>query len=369
MSVATHIFVAGLAAEPDLLAAILGPFEASPACAEGFVLVKADGWPWSIVQVQPGQTDGLILEIDADAASRLDFGLRGLGLQPRPVQNLSALTYVGVGQGPGAAITPQVLSVVIAAMADILALQGQHRPEAIAARLFPVLVRASSRLRAGVAAPAVLRHAATAHDVTVHALRQPYAHFFAIEEYDVSWRRFDGTTSQTVTRAAFLSGDAVTVLPYDPVRDRVLVVEQFRAGPLARGDAQLWQIETIAGRVDPFETPETAARREAEEEAGLILSDLIFVARYYASVGAVSEYLYSYIALTDLPDDSAGVFGVEGEAEDIRGHLISFDALMAMITSAEIENAPLILTALWLQRERTRLRLDGQIAHPAGSGG
>ena len=67
-------------------------------------------------------------------------------------------------------------------------------------------------------------------------------------------------------------------------------------------------------------------------------------------------FLTIALALTALPDGSAGVFGVVGEAEDIRGHLISFDRLMAMVASGEVQNAPLILTALWLQRERGRLR-------------
>ena len=84
--------------------------------------------------------------------------------------------------------------------------------------------------------------------------------------------------------------------------------------------------------------------------------DLRFVAGYYPSTGAVNEYLYSYVAVTELPDDSAGVFGVESEAEDIRGHLISFDRLMELLASGEIMNAPLVITALWLQRERARLR-------------
>jgi nudix-type nucleoside diphosphatase (YffH/AdpP family) len=153
-----------------------------------------------------------------------------------------------------------------------------------------------------------------------------------------------------------VSGDAVTVLPYDPKRDLVLVVEQIRAGPFARGDRQSWQIEAIAGRVDPFETPEQAARREAVEEAGLTLTEVIPVAQYYPSPGAKTEFLYSYVALTHLPDGCAGVFGLAEEAEDIRGHLISFDRLMALVASGEIANAPLILTALWLQRERARLR-------------
>ena len=239
--------------------------------------------------------------------------------------------------------------------ADIIALYGRVPASAVAARLGSMAVRASSRARAE-AGPVTLRHAAGVGDVVVAELRLPYAHFFAVEEWDVSWRRFDGTMSAAVTRAAFVTGDAVTVLPYDPVRDLVLVIEQFRAGPLARGDGQAWQLEAIAGRVDPGETPEAAARREAVEEAGLVLDRLIEVARYYSSTGAVSEFLYSYVALTGLPDGVAGVFGVEHEAEDIRGHLISFDRLMALVGSGEIQNAPLILTAFWLQRERERLR-------------
>jgi len=217
-------------------------------------------------------------------------------------------------------------------------------------------VLAASADRAQQSAPTSLRHRAGPGDVAVRAVRQPYAKFFALAEYDLGWRRFDGGMAPPVERAAFLSGDAVTVLPYDPARDRVLVIEQFRAGPLARGDAQAWQIEAIAGRIDPGETPEEAARREAVEEAGLRLEALEPVARYYPSPGAVSEYIYSYVALTDLPDGSAGVFGVAGEAEDIRGHLVGFDRLMELVATGEIENAPLILTALWLQRERGRLR-------------
>jgi len=159
-----------------------------------------------------------------------------------------------------------------------------------------------------------------------------------------------------VLRAAFVSGDAVTVLPYDPKRDRVLVIEQFRVGPFARGDGQPWLLEAITGRIDPGETPEEAGRREAMEEAGLVLQALLPVAQYYSSPGAKSEFLHSFVALCDLPDDAAGVFGVRGEAEDIRGHLIGLDALMALVASGEVNVGPLVLTALWLQHESPRLR-------------
>jgi len=244
----------------------------------------------------------------------------------------------------------------LALLDEMLRWEAETSWPALSSRRGALAVVASGALRAVASAPTTLRKSAVPKDVTVAALRHPYAQFFALEERDTGWRRFDGHMGRAVTRAVFVSGDAVTVLPYDPVRGRVLLIEQYRAGPQARGDGQPWSLEAIAGRIDPGETPEAAARREAVEEAGLTLQDLRFVARYYPSPGAVSEYLYSYVALTDLPDGTAGVFGLDYEAEDIRGHLISLDHLMDLVKSGEIENAPLILTALWLERERHLLR-------------
>lgn len=248
-------------------------------------------------------------------------------------------------------------ALAVAMAPDIMALHGAREAGEVAGRRHAMQVRASSRLRAAAdAAPADLRRAAAPEDVTVAVFAQPYARFFAVEEYDLSFRRFDGSSSATVNRAVFISGDAVTVLPYDAARDRVLVIEQFRAGPHARGDHNPWSLEAIAGRIDPGETAEAAGRREALEEAGLRLGVLLPVANYYPSPGGKSEYLYSYLALTDLPDEVGGLGGVEDEAEDIRGHVILFERLMDLIATGEISNAPLILTALWLQRERARLR-------------
>ncbi len=246
--------------------------------------------------------------------------------------------------------------VVTATAVDFMALYGRADPAEVRKRYGAMLVRGASTVRAAGAGPVMLRHAMQAGDVVVEGRATPYAHFFAVEEYDLRYRRFDGAFSPVVNRAVFISGDAVTVLPYDPVRDRVLLIEQFRVGPYARGDAQPWLLEAIAGRIDPGETPEDAARREAVEEAGLVLTDLRFVAGYYPTPGAKAEYLYSYVAITDLPDGVEGVFGVEGEAEDIRGHLVTFDDLMALVASGEVNNAPLLVTVLWLQRERAGLR-------------
>jgi ADP-ribose pyrophosphatase len=224
----------------------------------------------------------------------------------------------------------------------------------VRARLGSLRVVAASRARALVGTARGMR--VGSGEVEAVEPHPSHAGFFGLDVQRLRYRRFDGALSPWVSREIFVAGDAVTVLPYDPVRDRVLLIEQMRMGPFGRGDPLPWQLEAIAGRIDPGETPEEAARREAVEEAALELGQLEKVAEYYPTPGAVTEYLYSYVAICDLPDGAAGVFGAEAEAEDIRGHLLSFDALTKALAAGEITNAPLILTALWLQRERARLR-------------
>jgi nudix-type nucleoside diphosphatase (YffH/AdpP family) len=235
---------------------------------------------------------------------------------------------------------------------DIAALEGQVSVAQVQARLNVMAVRACARVRA-----AQESGAQTPMQVTLHAQRQAYAAFFAVEEYDLTHSRFDGTQSDVLRRAVFVSGDAVTVLPYDPIRRRVLLVQQFRTGPMARGDQNPWQYEAIAGRIDAGETPEAAARREASEEAGLTLGALHFVAGYYPSPGILSEYLYSYVAICDLPDSANGTFGLAGEGEDIKAHVMDVGSFFAGITAGGQQggNAPLILTALWLLQNQHRL--------------
>jgi ADP-ribose pyrophosphatase len=132
-------------------------------------------------------------------------------------------------------------------------------------------------------------------DVEVAERRHPYDGFFSVEEIRARFRRFDGEDQREVLRAVFRVTDASTVLPYDPVRDRILLVEQVRFGPLAQGDPAPWLLEPVAGFIDAGESPEATARREAAEEAGLALGDLHFVARYYPSPGGVSQVLFSYV--------------------------------------------------------------------------
>ena len=222
-----------------------------------------------------------------------------------------------------------------------------------------IKTRAMMRARAKATVPVTgrLRQARSADDVDSVAIRRPYTNFFAIEEHHLRHRRFDGTMSSEITRAALTSGDAVTVVPFDPRTARVLLIEQFRAPMYARGDACPWSIEAVAGRIDQEPDPEVCARREAMEEAGLELGRIEQIASYYSSPGIIAEHITSFVGEARL-DAAGGIYGAANENENIRAFTCTLNEAMDAVASGEIDNAPAILSLLWLSRNHERLTAD-----------
>ncbi len=239
------------------------------------------------------------------------------------------------------------------AATEVMGFYGQRSRDYVA-EIFPqIRARAWSRVLGG--------QTAAGQDVfegKVHVERSSrvYTGYFGVDEISLRHDFFDGSTSPLIERSYFISGDASLVLPYDPVLDRVLLVEQMRMGPLGRGDPEIWHLEPIAGRIDPGETPEQAARREATEEASLELKSLETVARGYPSPGDSTGYYHIFVALTDLPDNVVGVAGLANESENIRSRLVFFDDFMKMAERQALANTPLALLAYWLAYHRSRLR-------------
>ena len=189
-----------------------------------------------------------------------------------------------------------------------------------------------------------------------HAKRVVYKGFFSVEEHDLSYRKFNNQQSSILTRSALISSDAVIVLPYDPVNDRILLIEQFRVGPYIKGDENPWVLEPIAGLIDEGETPESAGIREAEEEAHLEIKRLELVARSYPSPGISTEFFHQYIGIVELLDKSDLIAGLSSENEDIRSHIFEYEQFFEMIERGKVKVGPLILLGLWLSKNRTRLK-------------
>ena len=188
-----------------------------------------------------------------------------------------------------------------------------------------------------------------------HAKRLVYKGFFSVEEHDLTYQKFNNEQSNVVTRSTLVSSDAVIVLPYDPINDRILLIEQFRAGPYVKGDENPWVLEPIAGLIDEGETPESAGIREAQEEAHLEIKRLELVARSYPSPGISTEFFHQYIGIVSLPEETNLVSGLESEAEDIRSHIFSYEEFYKMIVEGEMNVGPAILLGLWLSKNRKSL--------------
>ena len=239
---------------------------------------------------------------------------------------------------------------------EIMGYMGRFQPQDLIWRMPMIRIRAASQLAARAPKPTTRRSAMHRDKVEVVKEHTPHAGWFLTRSYTLSHPLFGGGMSEKVHREVFIASDAAFVLPYDPKRDRVLLVEQFRLGCFGRGDPHPWTLEPVAGRVDPGETPEACARRETVEEAGLDLHELISVGSHYCSPGATTEYYHSFIGLCDIPHVEKGVGGCPDEHEDIRTHRLSFDEAYALYESGEADCGPLQICLLWLSRERARGR-------------
>jgi len=183
-------------------------------------------------------------------------------------------------------------------------------------------------------------------DVEELEARTVYQGYFRIDRYQLRHALFDGGASRVLTRELFERGRVVAVLPVDLRSDRVVLIEQFRAGAYAAG-WEPWLIECVAGVREAEESAEDVARRETAEEAGCRLGRLYPVMEFLSSPGGTTETVSLFCGEVD----AAGVGGVHGlaeEGEDIRVLNVSRADAMDRLERGEIRNAKTIIVLQWL---------------------
>ena len=180
--------------------------------------------------------------------------------------------------------------------------------------------------------------------------------FFRLERFSLRHTLFDGGMSPPLARELFERGHAVAVLPYDPVHDAVVLIEQFRIGALER-EGGPWLLEIVAGVIDGDESPEAVARREAVEEADLHLGRLEKICRFYVSPGGTSESIHLYCGEVDSPG-AGGIHGLAEEGEDIRVFAEPLDDALERLAAGEIDSASPVIALQWLALNRMRLRRE-----------
>jgi ADP-ribose pyrophosphatase len=181
-----------------------------------------------------------------------------------------------------------------------------------------------------------------------------YQGFFNMSRYRLKHTLFRGGWSGELTRELFHRGTCVAVIPYDPASDAVVLIEQFRIGALKYAAAP-WLLEIVAGAVEEGETPEEVAHREAFEEAGCRLKELIRIGEFFTTPGGSSEKITLFCGIADV-SDLGGVHGLAEEDEDIRVAVTDFEQAWRLFESGRIDSAIPIVALQWLAMNRERIR-------------
>lgn len=193
--------------------------------------------------------------------------------------------------------------------------------------------------------------------VDIVARDRAFEGFFKMDVFKLRFELFRGGMSPEIEREVLIADQSVCCLPFDPIRDEVVLVEQFRTGPFAAGEEHPWMLEAPAGFMEPGEEAPATATREAAEEAGCVITDLDFAGPHYSSQGALSERTNVFIGKTETPG-LGGIHGIAREGENIRVLVLPFADAIALFDAGKIQSAFGALPLLWLSRHRERLRRE-----------
>lgn len=182
----------------------------------------------------------------------------------------------------------------------------------------------------------------------VSILNQEILHdgFLKVSRYTLQRSMYDGGMSDPIIREVMERGHAVAVLMYDPKRDEIVVVEEFRIGAIHEDEP--WVLGLVAGMVEEGEEAEDVARREAEEESGAVVRELEFIANYYCSAGGTTETTAVFYAEIDASEVD-GVHGLDGESEDIKVVKMPAQEFIDSLSNPTLHTASLLVAGFWFK--------------------
>jgi ADP-ribose pyrophosphatase len=191
-------------------------------------------------------------------------------------------------------------------------------------------------------------------DAEIVQAATPFERYLRVDTFRFRHRLFSGNWSAVRSYDVLRRGRAVAIVLFDPDRDSVVLIEQFRLPALLAGSSP-WQIEAAAGMIDSEETPEAVAIRETREETGLaLIGDPIPIQRYLSSAGGSDESVALFCGRVDSTL-AAGVHGLAEEHEDIRVVVKSLPEVEALLDAGAIESGHTLIALFWLLRHRDRL--------------
>jgi len=202
-----------------------------------------------------------------------------------------------------------------------------------------------------------------AGDVEIIDKEDAYGGYFRVDRYHLKHRQFEGGWGREISREIFERGHAACCLLYDPVLDKLVLIEQFRTGAFAalsspwfdEGQTSPWLIEIVAGIIEDGENPEDVIRREVQEEAGCDVEELEPLFHYLVTPGGSSESMFSFIGRVDA-SNVGGIHGLEAEGEDIRVLVVDVNEAFDMFDQGRVINSMTMIPLLWFRSHHQGVR-------------
>ena len=194
--------------------------------------------------------------------------------------------------------------------------------------------------------------------VEVQQARTIYDNFVRTDTYKLRTRKFDGLWSEPYERHVLSTGEsghAAAALLYDPARDVVVLIEQFRIINYLNQRPSAWNLEIVAGLIAAGDTPLDTIRREIAEESGRTAKRIEPIALFTSSPGVFTEMIHMFIA--EVEAGLAGeVHGLAAEHENIRVHVLSYADALKLADEGWIDDAKTLLALNWFARKHEAIR-------------
>lgn len=180
-----------------------------------------------------------------------------------------------------------------------------------------------------------------------------YEGFLRIKRHWVQHASFHGGRCEPIVRERLEGLSAVSVLLYDPDRDAVVLVEQFRVGLMGQVEPP-WTLETVSGFCDrEHEVPEEVARREVQEETGCELLAMVQIGSFFVSPGISDEQIHLFCGRVDA-GAAGGVHGLAEEGEEMRVRVMSREEAVSELFG-RLGSTSILIAMQWLEANRERL--------------
>ncbi|MDA9628926.1 NUDIX domain-containing protein [Pelagibacteraceae bacterium] len=172
-----------------------------------------------------------------------------------------------------------------------------------------------------------------------------YSGFFSHNKYEFTHQKHNGEWTNIVEREIFSGAHVSTLLPYDPIKKEIILIQQFRAGVLSRGyESYLYEI--VAGIIDEGENPEETAIRECFEETGCKVKKVHPIQSYFPAPGSSEEYYHLYLGEVQAFNGER-IRGLEEENEDILVKCFKVEDVRQMLKEKKIINGLTLVALQW----------------------